>query len=208
MEARDMIWTLMGAGVLSVLHALIPSHWLPIMAMSRSGNWTLARTTRVTLLSGSAHVASTVLMGGLIGLTGKGLAAHITGFTHFVTPLILMTLGIYFIYRHHRHQHFHVDAPVHQKGDRKMIAALATAMFFSPCIEIEGLFLTAGAHGWKYVAWLALLYGVITLAGMILWIRIAYRQAVKLNWHSIEHNAGIITGTTLILTGLISLFIH
>lgn len=85
---------------------------------------------------------------------------------------------------------------------------LVVAMFFSPCFEIEAYFLMAGAHGWEQVALLAVIYTVVTVTGMVVWIRIAYRGSFKLNWHSLEHNAGIITGLTLILTGIGSFFIH
>ena len=85
---------------------------------------------------------------------------------------------------------------------------LVVAMFFSPCFEIEAYFLMAGAHGWEQVALLAMIYTVVTVTGMVVWIRIAYRGLFKLNWHSLEHNAGIITGVTLILTGIGSFFIH
>jgi uncharacterized iron-regulated membrane protein len=89
-----------------------------------------------------------------------------------------------------------------------VIIGLVVAMFFSPCFEIEAYFLIAGAHGWQQVAILAILYTVVTVAGMVLWIRIAYKGLLKVNWHALEHNAGIITGVTLILTGVASFFIH
>jgi len=43
---------------------------------------------------------------------------------------------------------------------------------------------------------------------MVVWVRMTYRGLLKLNWHAIEHNAGIITGITLILTGVLSYFLH
>jgi hypothetical protein len=81
-------------------------------------------------------------------------------------------------------------------------------MFFSPCFEIEAYFLMAGAQGWYMIALLAIVYTVITIAGMLVWVRIVYKGLLKLNWHAWEHNAGIITGVTLILTGIISFFTH
>ena len=58
-----MITLIAGSLVLSVLHALIPNHWLPIIAIGRKENWSLAQVTRITLLAGLAHAASTVLIG-------------------------------------------------------------------------------------------------------------------------------------------------
>jgi len=52
-----------------------------------------------------------------------------------------------------------------------------------------------------------LMYSIITIAGMLIWIRIVYKGLLKLNWHKWEHNAGIITGLVLIITGIVSFFI-
>jgi nickel/cobalt transporter (NicO) family protein len=197
-----------GSIVLSVLHALIPNHWLPVLAISRKEKWTLGQTTSVTFLSGLAHALSTVLLGVLIGLLGVELSEHVSEFTHVVAPIILILLGLFYIYQHHRHKHFHLHPEVNQFSKTKIILGLTIAMFFSPCFEIEAYFLMAGAHGWKQVVILALLYTVVTVSGMVIWVRLTYRGLVKLNWHSLEHNAGIITGVTLILTGVASFFIH
>jgi hypothetical protein len=43
---------------------------------------------------------------------------------------------------------------------------------------------------------------------MLLWVRWAYRGIQKLDWHALEHKAGIITGLTLIATGVLAYFIH
>ena len=75
-------------------------------------------------------------------------------------------------------------------------------------MEIEAYFLLAGSKGWYFLAMIAALYAIITIAGMLVWIRIAYKGLLKLNWHKWEHNAGIITGLVLIITGIISFFIN
>jgi hypothetical protein len=41
----------------------------------------------------------------------------------------------------------------------------------------------------------------------MLWIHFAYKGLVKLNWHKWEHNAGLISGGVLIVTGILSFFI-
>lgn len=80
-------------------------------------------------------------------------------------------------------------------------------MFLSPCMEIEAYFLMAGTKGWWAMMGIALMYGVITIAGMLFWIRLAYKGMIKLNWHKWEHNAGLISGAVLIATGILSFFI-
>jgi uncharacterized iron-regulated membrane protein len=74
-------------------------------------------------------------------------------------------------------------------------------------MEIEAYFLLAGEKGWYMKAAIATMYTIITITGMLLWIRIVYKGILKLNWHKWEHNAGIITGLVLITTGVVSFFI-
>ena len=81
-------------------------------------------------------------------------------------------------------------------------------MFFSPCFEIEAYFLVAGAQGLWLVALLAVLYTIVSVTGMIIWVRLAHSGLLKMNWHSLEHNAGLITGATLMLSGVLTFFLH
>jgi nickel/cobalt transporter (NicO) family protein len=208
MTDSDLISILVGSFILSLLHALIPNHWLPVLAISRKEKWTLSKTTLVTVVSGLAHAVSTAVIGIIIGLLGIQLAEHLEHFTHVIAPIVLIGLGLFYICQHHRHKHFHLHADPRPRSANKVVLTLVVAMFFSPCFEIEAYFLMAGAHGWSMVLMLALLYTVVTVAGMVIWIRLAYQGLHKLNWHTLEHNAGIITGITLVLTGISSFFIH
>jgi nickel/cobalt transporter (NicO) family protein len=136
------------------------------------------------------------------------LDENLRHFSHLIAPVVLIGLGIFFIYQHHRHKHFHLHGDLKPRSRNRIIAGLAIAMFFSPCFEIEAYFLLAGAYGWSQVALLALIYTFVTVTGMVIWVRLTYRGLLKLNWHALEHNSGIITGVTLVVTGIASFFIH
>jgi nickel/cobalt transporter (NicO) family protein len=198
-----------GSIILSLLHATIPNHWLPVIAIGRKENWTIAEVTRVTFISAVAHGLSTVIIGFALGFLGAQMADKIEHFTHYIAPAILILLGVLFIYRHHNHKHFHLDDNIKKrKSKNKIIVALVLAMFLSPCMEIEAYFLLAGTQPPWLIWFIAALYLVITTAGMILLVRFAYMGVLKLNWHKLEHNAGIITGVTLVATGILAFFIQ
>lgn len=198
-----------GSILISLLHAVIPNHWLPVVAIGRKHNWTLAETTRITFIAGMAHVVSTVIIGILLGLIGSELTAHIEHFTRIIAPSILILLGLYFIRQHYRHHHFHLEKQqIDKKTKKAIVRALVLAMFLSPCMEIEAYFLLAGAQSWYVLLGIAAMYTIISIAGMLIWVRIVYKGMLKLNWHKWEHNAGIITGLVLIITGIISFFIN
>jgi len=198
-----------GSIILSLLHATIPNHWLPVIAIGRKEKWTVQEVTKVTFISAIAHGLSTVIIGFVLAFVGKQLANNISYFTHFFAPVILILLGVLFIYRHHNHRHFHLDDNIKKKhSKKKIIVALVLAMFLSPCMEIEAYFLLAGTQTSWLIWFIAALYLIITTAGMVLLVRFAYLGILKLNWHSLEHNAGIITGITLVATGILAYFIQ
>jgi putative Mn2+ efflux pump MntP len=199
---------IIGSIILSLLHATIPNHWLPVIAIGRKENWTLREVSYVTLIAAAAHGLSTVAIGIVLSILGSAIAEHVTAFTHWIAPVILIVLGIFFIYRHYLHKHFHIEQSFRQKISKKqIIVALVAAMFFSPCMEIEAYFLLGGSYGVWVVVFMAIVYLVITITGMVFLVRLAYRELLKWNWHRIEHNAGIITGVVLVLTGIIAFFV-
>lgn len=201
---------LIGSLLISLLHAVIPNHWLPVLAIGKKEGWNLAETTRITFIAGMAHVISTVIIGLFLGLIGTELTVHIDDFTRIIGPSVLILIGLYFVRQHYTHHHFHLQKEQIEKKRKKgsIILALIIAMFLSPCMEIEAYFLLAGSKGWYVLAAIAAMYSIITIAGMLIWIRIVYKGLLKLNWHKWEHNAGIITGLVLIITGIISFFIN
>lgn len=204
-----MVQIFIGSLLLSLLHAVIPNHWLPIIAIGRKELWTLGEVTKVTIISALAHATSTILLGAFLSYLGAEMASHIDQFTHVIAPVILITFGLFFIYKHHRHKHFNLEPKLKAKQSKtRIIFLLAMAMFFSPCMEIEAYFLMAGTISFWFVLSIALMYLLITFTGMIVLVRYAYKGILKINWHTLEHNAGIITGITLVITGIITFFIH
>lgn len=203
-----MVTLLTGSLVLSILHGIIPNHWLPVLAIGRKEQWSLSETSRVTLIAGLAHATSTVLIGVVLAFIGASLSDVVENFTAYISPGLLIILGAFYIYQHSRHHHFHMHGHPEQVSKSKLIVSLASAMFFSPCFEIEAYFLVAGTMSWWTVLLLAILYTVVTVGGMVIWVRFAYRGLHLMNWHSLEHNAGIITGVILVLTGVITFFVR
>lgn len=67
------------AATLGVVHTISgPDHYIPFVAMSRAGGWTLRRTLVITGLCAFAHVASSILVG-LVGIFVARLSADWLG---------------------------------------------------------------------------------------------------------------------------------
>lgn len=195
--------------LLSLLHAIIPNHWLPIIAIGRKEQWTTPQVTNVALCCGTAHAVSTILIGLLLAILGREAHQEWETYFHVLSPILLIVVGGVLIYRHYRHKHFHLHGEVNtHQSRRKIVAALVLIMFLSPCFEIEVYFFMAGSYGWSLIISLVLVYTIATVTGITLWVRLAYAGLMKLNWHKLEHNSGIITGSILVLTGMLTFFYH
>ncbi|MDQ3141641.1 MAG: hypothetical protein M3Q56_05270 [Bacteroidota bacterium] len=205
-----MSYLLTGTIIISILHALIPSHWLPLIVISKTQKWTVRETLRITFYLGASHILGTILLGLLLIVTGTLLNKHLETFFVYFSPVILIILGLYFIYRHHTHHHFHLDDQViHPSNNkRQLILALSFYMLISPCFEVEAYFFAASPYGLTFFFWLAGIYAVFSLAGMMIWVYLALKGLDRFNWHRLEHNAGLITGITIVLSGILGFFLH
>ena len=200
-----------GSLLLSLVHAAIPNHWLPIVAVGKSERWTMHETLRATALIGAAHIASTVIIGILIGLAGFQLSSSHAELTHWIAPAILAVLGVVFIVadfvgRGHHH-HDHLDEASHGRTKRAVIGSMVVAMFFSPCIELEVYFLPAGAFGWSGILTTSVIYLFATVGTMLLLVYVGTKGLSRLNWHIFEHHQKTLTGAILIALAALSFII-
>ena len=54
---------LIGAvAAVGVLHTVVPDHWVPITMIARQRGWSMAETARASLIAGTGHVVSTLVM--------------------------------------------------------------------------------------------------------------------------------------------------
>lgn len=206
-----MVHLLISSFLLSIIHAAIPNHWLPIVAIGKGEKWSTALTLRVTFISGIAHITSTIIIGLLVGWAGYEFSARYNDVFRWLAPTILGGLGLVYILLHlkeyfsHRHHHHHHNE---EKIKRTSVAAitisLAIAMFFSPCIELETYYFTAGSAGWMGILSVSLVYLIVTVAMMVLLVYLALKGFEKIKFHFLEHNERLIIGIILILTGIIA----
>ncbi len=195
--------------VISILHAILPNHWLPVVAVSRQLKWDGRKTATVTMLAALAHSLSTVLIGIGLALGGMVLEDWIP-FFKYIAAGILISLGILFVWRHQHHKHFHLREFEHSQQTRLsvIIGSLLLAMFLSPCLEVGALFLVAGTNGMGLTLMIAAIYTVTSAVGMTLFAWLALQGMKKMDWHKLEHNSGLVSGIILIATGLIFMFTH
>jgi putative Mn2+ efflux pump MntP len=205
-----MLDLIISSTILSTLHALLPNHWLPVLAISQKQGWKFRETIVITFFVALMHSLSTILIGVILAFAGSQLESADIYFIEFIAPGILVILGLYFIWQHYRHHHFHLHGKIQPEKHSKarIIFLLLVAMFFSPCLEISAFFLAAGGIGWTSVAIIALVYLVVSVIGMVTFVTFTAKGIEKTNWHPLEHNAGIISGIVMILAGISFFFLH
>lgn len=204
-----MLELIAGSILLSIIHAAIPNHWIPVVIIGRAEKWSKKELIGVTAITSFAHTLSTILLGMVIGLIGYKLSNTYHVITDVIAPLVLVLMGlIYFSIslKHSDHEYLPSQEKLKNKSKSAIIITLALSMFFSPCLEIEAYYFNAGTHGWWAIGLLSVVYLLVTVAGSILLVSLASKSIEKFKWHFLEHHEKKITGMVLIALGLLSYF--
>jgi nickel/cobalt transporter (NicO) family protein len=205
-----MFSVIAGTFLLAIVHALIPNHWLPLVAVARAEKWKPREVTLITFLAALAHVAGTVALGLVLGVIGKELQEEYGRAIYLASAVMLIAFGlIYFTVNlpHHHHSE-QKDVAAYKRSKRKWVLIFIIMMFLSPCLEVESLFLSAGAYGMGVVTIMSIVYAVVSISGILLLVNLGSKGVNLLSAHFIEHNEKRISGIVLILIGIISFFIH
>ncbi|MCB2410678.1 hypothetical protein [Hymenobacter lucidus] len=202
-----MLNLLTGAFLLSLLHAAIPNHWAPVLAVARAERWPLRRAVGVTMVAGLAHVLSTVLLGLALGLLGWRLSARFSQFAGVAAPALLVVIGL--LYAFSGPGHAHPDPrPLSRRGPRpRVVLGLAATMFLAPCLEIQTFFLAAGTHGTATLALTMATYLVVSVGAMSALVAATYTGIRRLNLAGLAHYERRFTGAVLVLVGLAGFFV-
>lgn len=205
-----MFSVIAGTVVLAVVHALIPNHWLPLVAVARAEQWKMKEITMITFISALAHVLGTVALGLVLGYIGKELEEKYGTAINVAASVLLIVFGLiyYTVNLPHHHHSEQRDVAKYKRSKRKWIMIFIVMMFLSPCLEVESLFLSAGAYGMGLVSLLSVIYAIVSISGIMLLVNLGYKGINLLSAQFIEHNEKRISGTVLIFVGIVSFFLH
>lgn len=205
----------LGSLLLSLIHALIPHHWIPIIAIAKTEKWSNKEALFATFVTGLSHMISTIIIGVIVGFVGIKLSESYSYFTTIAAPTILVVLGIIYLIidlRSNHHHHHHIDlenvALKHKKSKTAILSSLCLAMFFMPCFEIEAYYFQAANYGWPGIFMVSGVYLVMTLLFMSLLVYLGIKGVNRLNMSFLEHHSKMITGIVLILLGIAAYFVE
>ncbi|MFN4245398.1 MAG: hypothetical protein ACK4F9_04530, partial [Brevinematia bacterium] len=106
----DYFFLLAGGFILSVIHAAIPNHWVPIVSISKTQNWSKSFSNLAIIITSTAHSLSTIIIGTLLGILGMEIFKKYETLSKFVPSGIFVIMGLIFISihifdlsKHHKH---------------------------------------------------------------------------------------------------------
>jgi nickel/cobalt exporter len=229
------IFLLLGAaGVVAILHSILPDHWVPLAVVARTQRWSLLHVARVTLLASLGHVITSLVLGGFIALIGLQFQHEIETQQGHIVGAVLVLTGIGFLiwglvghgphghhheedhthdhgfgHKHdHPHEHEHDDSLRKKQPLIKRLAAIAVpfGMAASPDLTILPVALAASAVGMGAVVSVLSVFAVFTIATFIGLTVIATLAGYQIKGDWLEKNANTITSLVLIAIGIVAYF--
>lgn len=199
-----------GTFFLALIHALIPNHWLPLVAVAKAEHWKTRDITSISFISATAHVLGTVALGIVLGLISKQLTERYGAAINVAASILLIIFGLiyYTVNLPHHHHSSQKDVVRYKRSKTKWILIFVFMMFLSPCLEVESLFLSAGAYGMATVTLVSVVYAIVSISGILLLVNLGYKGVSLLPAEFVEHNEKRISGIVLIAVGIVSFFLH
>ena len=203
-----------GSLLLGLVHPLVPNHWIPLIAISKTEKWTTRESVFATLITGFSHTISTIIIGIIVGFVGIKLSESYSYITRVAAPVVLLAIGLIYIgldFRSkHQHHHFEIDKNKikAKKSKTAVLISLCIGMFLSPCIEIEAYYFQAATKGWLGILIVSSVYLIVTLTMMVSLVYLGLKGVNRLESDFLERHEKLITGLLLILLGLFAYFVE
>ncbi|HKX06798.1 MAG TPA: hypothetical protein VJN67_01330 [Stellaceae bacterium] len=119
---------LIGAvAAVGVLHTVVPDHWVPITLIARQRGWSMAETARASLMAGTGHVISTLIIAAVVWLAGVAVATRFGEVVDTAASVALILFGGWIAVsawrelsgdHGHSHGHSHAHDVAHLGGDQ------------------------------------------------------------------------------------------
>lgn len=207
-----------------------PDHYLPFIVLSKSRNWSFAKTLRWTMICGLGHIGSSVLLALGVAALGwslsslqwlEGVRGSIAGWALLVFGILYAGWGFYRLFSNSAHKHFDMQENgelyvfEHQHGT----SALASQKFkvtpwvmfviflLGPCEPmIPLLYFPAVKNNGMLMFSLIVLYTIVTLFTMLIMVSIGYKGYRFFRLEKAEKYMHLVAGFTIMLCGAGMLF--
>ena len=196
------------AVVLTLLHTILPEHWMPFVLVGKAQNWSIKKTLTISAIAGAGHVLMTLLIGFVVLFITKAVLDYVGLVGKLVTSSILIFIGVIYLMqgiknKQNKHEHSH-KAVIPEKAT---IASLIALFSFSPCEAVIPLFLLATSMSVFAISVLSFTILLSTIIGMFVLISITLCGYRKVKFHWLEDNEHVVAGSILIMLGVFAYFV-
>jgi len=194
--------------VAALLHAALPTHWLPFVLVGRAQGWSGRKTLAVAALAGSGHIVSTVILAVLLMTAGMALEERSGVVLGWLAGAVLIGFGLLYLLK---------PAPVvdgvpqprRRVSDMAAVLGLVGVLVISPGETFASVLLASLPYGWGGFAVLSLVLASATLGGMLLFTGASWAGAARLRLDVVERYERLLLGGALcVLGGLILVLRH
>ncbi len=196
---------ILSAFVLTLLHTILPEHWMPFVLVGKAQNWSLKKTLSISAIAATGHVFMTLLIGLIVLFITKAVLDYVGLIEKFVTSSLLILIGSIYLIQGIRNKHEHSHKQI--IPEKATIASLIALFSFSPCEAVIPLFLLATSMSVFAVTVLSITILLSTIIGMFVLISIALHGYRKVKFHWLEDNEHVVVGIILIVLGMVAYFI-
>jgi sulfite exporter TauE/SafE len=217
------------AATIGLIHTIFgPDHYLPFIALAQARKWRTGKTAFITFLCGLGHIGGSVILG-FIGI-GIGAAIFsiqaIESFRGEIAAWFLIAFGFtYAVWgihralrsRQHEHQHIHENGEAHSHTHSHIIDhahvhadksgnitpwVLFIIFVFGPCEPLIPLVMyPAAKHDMTSVAMVAGVFGVTTIATMLVIVLAANYGLSKISVPKLERYSHALAGLSILICG-------
>ena len=193
---------MVGALTISMIHAILPDHWLTFVLVGSAQRWSRSKIMRLVFLAGSGHVLMTTLLGIATASIAKGILPFLGHLEKYVPSGILMTLGLIYILLGAAHKGDY-DHPLKSGLSNKATeASLFLMLTLSPCEAMIPLFFMASTLGWNSLLILSVVAMLGTISGMLVLTYLSLIGYKRIHFPWMEKNERTVLGVILLALGV------
>jgi cytochrome c biogenesis protein CcdA len=201
---------LLSAFTMSLLHTMIPSHWLCFVLVGKAQGWSRKRMLGITATAGLIHVVVNVTLGAALAFAGQKLI-DMEHHEHLLTQIsagILILLGLIYLAAHVLHAGHHHEQDKALTG-KAAVLALSFSLALSPCSAAIILTIVpiAGA-GWTTILAISGVLLATTVPVMLLLVGLTSLGVERLQFAAFERYEKLILGVIFCIVGSMILVFH
>lgn len=187
-----------------------PDHYLPFAAISKTRNWSMAKTMWVVGVCGLGHVLGSIAIG-LVGIgagifVGKleffeGVRGSLASWLLFSAGVVYTIWAIVHRIIHRNHTHSHGHSPL-EKNQSVTFWVLFAIFVFGPCEPLIPLLMYPAAEMNTYaIVMVSLLFSLATIGTMMATTYLMIKGISLVRFHRLESYQHILAGLTLLISG-------